>query len=465
MSCASRLDARLHRWIDDTAQANRLNDERNVLDQDTTSVDPSPSRKYARRKRHKTKPDKYEYKGVLRDGRQPRSDKKRHGHGSRVYKNASMVVNQDFRAPNVESERLTLERSTNKRGLLSKGRSSVLTEYRDLPDLTFSKMTFLSQCKTQNDDSALFDTVMKPKQDMKSCSVKEATDFFAAHDNSLSDQCQGVETNNSTKDGIDCRKISSSMKQRLDICKEDNLLPRCKVRCEKGSTPLAGDSLQPRCQKAMLADESSSISWSTSPPRSPVNSMKKIVVLPLLANPRVSDNLSILPASESPLMEDYTRRALIGSEPGFWRRLLRLRDNDSICSLEDLRRLVGENESTTKHSSEKSKCKNHSVSPRCRNKDQSLQRDTDVFETHERQLLESSTPQELQPFLKSTAIRECLDSTPSIYLENMNREDRNPNISRFGARHSLTPENIEQALWKRPEHQTEANCPLDYAQI
>lgn len=105
--------------------------------------------KYARRRRHKTKADRYEYDGKVTTAdlkRESRSkEKKRNSH-----KKSGSTLNRDFKAPNVGSERLTL-RQESMPGIFSKGRASAPMERRGLPDLSFSEMAFLSKKRDLND--------------------------------------------------------------------------------------------------------------------------------------------------------------------------------------------------------------------------------------------------------------------------------------------------------------------------
>lgn len=104
------------------------------------------AKKYGKRPRHKPKPYKYEYKGETTSktpsrGLQPTRRK-------RKLKDA--LLKEDFRAANVDSERVTL-RSKHTHDLFSKSKSSFPISGRDLPDLTFTNMDFLSRPKKKNE--------------------------------------------------------------------------------------------------------------------------------------------------------------------------------------------------------------------------------------------------------------------------------------------------------------------------
>jgi hypothetical protein len=115
------------------------------------------SLKYARRPRHKTKDDRYEYKAhehakkaVKIAGCNKRSARRKSG----------ATLTDEYSAPNVQSERLTLKQNSAP-GFLSKGRASIPVPFRGLPDLTFSEMSFLKHRRAADD------TRMKAQQQEK----------------------------------------------------------------------------------------------------------------------------------------------------------------------------------------------------------------------------------------------------------------------------------------------------------
>lgn len=103
----------------------------------------NPSDKYSRRQRHKTKPDRYEYRHAEEKPSTKRPSKK----SSR--KKAGAALNGQFHAPNVSAERLTLKPKPGP-GFLAKGKTSAQIECKGLPDLTFSEMAFLSEKRRQD---------------------------------------------------------------------------------------------------------------------------------------------------------------------------------------------------------------------------------------------------------------------------------------------------------------------------
>jgi hypothetical protein len=109
------------------------------------------SEKYGRRKRHKTREERYEYNAqhTTADAkRESRAKEKRKSH-----RKTGSTLHKDFKAPNVGSERLTLKQDALP-GIFSKGKASGPIERRGIPDLTFSEMSFLNN-KRQLDHAKL----------------------------------------------------------------------------------------------------------------------------------------------------------------------------------------------------------------------------------------------------------------------------------------------------------------------
>ena len=135
------------------------------------------SKKYERRPRHKTKTDKYEYKGNAVENSPVRKTAiKKHKRSRR--KKTGDILNQEFKAPNIEQERLTLRTNTGP-GIFGRGKASALLETRGLPDLTFSEMTFLTQKRQPRRPRLDQQMPKKPKRPAKKKErSKEISEFF-----------------------------------------------------------------------------------------------------------------------------------------------------------------------------------------------------------------------------------------------------------------------------------------------
>jgi len=107
-----------------------------------------PAGKYAKRTRHKTKADKYEYKGDTE-----RREKEPGGSRRKRLKRGN-TLNEDFQATNIDVARVSLKPQNNL-GIFSRSKKSAPLAGRDLPDLTFTKMDFLHKpAKTAKRDMA-----------------------------------------------------------------------------------------------------------------------------------------------------------------------------------------------------------------------------------------------------------------------------------------------------------------------
>lgn len=107
-------------------------------DADHYAID--PPEKYTKRQRHKTKADKYEYKGEVRTKRPA----KRLKASKRKRLSGRDTLGEEFRAANIDVKRITLKPEDNL-GIFSRSKKSIPLAGRDLPDLTFTKMSFLSK--------------------------------------------------------------------------------------------------------------------------------------------------------------------------------------------------------------------------------------------------------------------------------------------------------------------------------
>lgn len=109
---------------------------------ESTVLDPTV--KYAKKARHKVKADTYEYKGSNLPKKVTRKRKRRGG----------SMGNENFHAANVDVERVTL-RPNNDQHLFSQERKCLPFSGHDLPDLTFTKMDYLSRTpQTRNPHTA-----------------------------------------------------------------------------------------------------------------------------------------------------------------------------------------------------------------------------------------------------------------------------------------------------------------------
>jgi hypothetical protein len=184
------------------------------------AVEKHLGKKYERRPRHKTRPDKYELKVDARpvekaphEGTYKKSKRKHH-------KKTGFAFNHDFKAPNVPQGRLTLKPNTGP-GIFHRGKASAPIERRGLPDLTFSEMSFLSKRRDVDDARHPIPKDVRPPKKSTKGSAQEVSDFFSRpeqHDVALqgpqatdSSQCkllnkQSIPLNKSSPARPDMRK-------------------------------------------------------------------------------------------------------------------------------------------------------------------------------------------------------------------------------------------------------------------
>jgi hypothetical protein len=106
---------------------------------------------YGKRPRHKTKADKYDPKIGPKSRDVGEADTGKQRSSKRRRKKSGLVLNSDFKAPNAAQDRLTLKANSGP-GLFHKGKASSPVRRRGMPDLSFTKMNFLS--KPQDDSES-----------------------------------------------------------------------------------------------------------------------------------------------------------------------------------------------------------------------------------------------------------------------------------------------------------------------
>ena len=143
----------------------------------TEDEEQDPSLKYSRKPRHKTRSDKYDYKGEEEELKRKSKRVKGKAQHRSSRKKCGVTLNDEYRAPNVEPERLTL--TNNGLGMFARGKSSAPMARRDLPDLTFSEMNFLH--KKRELDDARFQALQDGSKSKKAVkgSAQDVSHYFA----------------------------------------------------------------------------------------------------------------------------------------------------------------------------------------------------------------------------------------------------------------------------------------------
>lgn len=216
-----------------------------------------PSTNYAKKARHKARPDKYEYKGEAQAKKPLRSSKRKR-------RRCGSVGKEDFHADNIDAERVTLKPG-GEQFVFSRSKMSVPLAGHDLPDLTFTKMDFLSRPRssTRREFTNVF-TKQDRKDDgtnnKRKSHIQPDTDAEALqtrHMSAESDSCS-VELSVPSRRASLVRTSRSSNGMTVTPCRmnEDSSWVRSKVdpRLEEH---------QPVCTST---DSATPVSWSISPP-------------------------------------------------------------------------------------------------------------------------------------------------------------------------------------------------------
>ena len=143
------------------------------------AVEKGLRKKYERRPRHKTRPDKYELKVDKRRLEKSSHERVHQTSKRKRRKKSGLTLNHDFEASNVLQDRLTLKPNTGP-GIFHRGKASVPVERRGLPDLTFPEMNFLT--KRRDVDDARHQKskdVQPPKKMSDKGSAQEISSFFS----------------------------------------------------------------------------------------------------------------------------------------------------------------------------------------------------------------------------------------------------------------------------------------------
>ena len=137
-----------------------------------------PGKKYEKRPRHKTRPDKYELKADQKVAEKTSHERLHRKLERKRRKKTAVALNHEFKAPNVPQERLTLMPHTGP-GIFNRGKASAPVERRGLPDLTFSEMNFLTKRNGIEDARRHRSKEVRPRKKSDKGSAQEISDFFS----------------------------------------------------------------------------------------------------------------------------------------------------------------------------------------------------------------------------------------------------------------------------------------------
>ena len=343
----------------------------------------NPGKKYEKRPRHKTRPDKYELK-VDKKVAEKTSHERTHRRLKRKHrKKTALALNHEFKAPNVPQERLTLVPHTGP-GIFNRGKASAPVERRGLPDLTFSEMNFLARRSDVEDARHHGSEEVQPRKKSNKSSAEAISAFFSGrkeHSRALQDpQAQPYrQREGPLKQSISPRNSSParpSVRKPLSIT-SNNLAPtRAFSTNGLGTAPLSKvwvpDHHAPIVQTYYSAQKESSVqrkhsnstrsyySWSARPSQkipSPADLHGHSEGPEFLArrsnyerrppSPRKRDVLEVvkLPSDQSSItnrsLDHYTKHVLLEEDKqGVWDRIPRAAGVGGHYTLQDLKRLA-----------------------------------------------------------------------------------------------------------------------------
>lgn len=324
---------------------------------------PSPNRsgavenrheRYSRRKRHKTRPDKYEFTGILRAGvREHAIQRERGRKREKIRRNKSgAMLNAEFFASNVEPDRLTLDRNVGV-GFLSRGKSSLKLDNQDLPDLTFSKMRFLEKKGQRNQAATQPSLASNARPADGKRTVQELSSFLTCsespnttdkRDLSLSRGPYRNEQSNYQAVSLLARQDSVQHPWAFHERHDAERLDPTRLNDTAHNKPPQIEAIPPKSSRfkpTLPSWPDLQIRGSTSPlchASGRVKGLKQSASHEAQVDGRFHS--LAMSDGESFSLEEYARRAVIGNQPGTWRTPDVIDSSQKAYSLEDLKGLA-----------------------------------------------------------------------------------------------------------------------------
>lgn len=266
------------------------------------------------------------------------------------HKKSTTFLSDTFKAATIDPERLTLSRKTG-RGLFSKGKSALVIEGCDLPDLTFSNMTSLSQRKRRGNTNLQQTRCKKVKEQRSGQGVLEICNYFSNQAHPCVSPHRNLQLPNiqpqaptSTVQSFNkssCQPSANIFMQPPSIAPpqpvENPLLVETSRQYRVSSY---GSRDRPRAIPGESSDRSFACASKFLPPNQTI----------YREDPRINSEDEFIHSSEETLRlprfmspEGYTRAALIGEQPGFWKGPRGPDETSSIASVADLHRILDDN--------------------------------------------------------------------------------------------------------------------------
>jgi hypothetical protein len=343
---------------------------------------------YERRPRHKTKAHKYDLKNGLKPPDSGQADTGKKRSSKRRRRKSGLILNNDFKAPNVAQDRLTLKANGGP-GMFHNGKASTQVNRRGVPDLVFSEMSFLSKPKSHHKALQRDSKDRRSKSERKD---KERTERIAEYfdHSAAAKSCIRLTTESMPSEQSTAHVPGSPNRSRSDSQHpKERRRPQPNHGLRRHSTPRKDCDL-PISQKKRISDvrqpqvehyrphtsptynrqqagsPTSHYSWSITPSRRG-QSLKEAARIsihkPLKAarsdgyhldegRPHADDKYFELMCQEQIAREQthessvsqlsldqYTKSMLLGSQRDFWNRHQAQRPNTELYTLADLKHL------------------------------------------------------------------------------------------------------------------------------
>ncbi|KAJ9389109.1 hypothetical protein DTO063F5_2269 [Paecilomyces variotii] len=218
-------------------------------------------KKYERKSRAKTRPDRYQPKATTIPQRIASTSRQRNNKPRRKRRRHTQI-SEDFNAANVTTDRLTVQPG-HRMGIFGKGRTSTPLKPRDLPDLTFSEMNFLHKRGHQNDHrdkQATEERYLKPSPAERS--YRKISQYFSTAVRPVDTQAARQKNCKENGQEIHCHKIATSGIHRPQIMTTSPLSRKSNLVKSNNYSRLLPDrttNTNTRCSQKMSMDPDSSV--------------------------------------------------------------------------------------------------------------------------------------------------------------------------------------------------------------
>ncbi|KAJ9217358.1 hypothetical protein DTO166G4_989 [Paecilomyces variotii] len=218
-------------------------------------------KKYERKSRAKTRPDRYQPKATTIPQRIASTSRQRNNKPRRKRRRHTQI-SEDFNAANVTTDRLTVQPG-HRMGIFGKGRTSTPVKPRDLPDLTFSEMNFLHKRGHRDDHrdkQATEERYLQPSPAERS--YRKISQYFSTAVRPVDTQAARQKNCKENGQEIHCHEIATSGIHRPQIMTTSPLSRKSNLVKSNNYSRLLPDrttNTNTRCSQKMSMDPDSSV--------------------------------------------------------------------------------------------------------------------------------------------------------------------------------------------------------------